>query len=159
MLFNTCAKTSSWLKDIGDAWNLSKDNPTDYYLTTIPIIYSPKLYNENRKWMDDLKALLTSTVFNNEKFMNTMERLTISAENHDVTGKLENTKTRILIASSEQDFINPKEEQVALHKLLVNSEYVVLPITGHGFMYERPVLFTTLTLGFINAKSLEMSIL
>lgn len=159
VLFNTSHRTSPWLKDIGDAWNLSKDNAMDYYLTTIPIIYSPKFYNENRQWMDNRKELLTSTVFNNKRFMDAMERLTISAENHDVTKELGDVKTRTLIVSSEQDFITPKEEQIALHELLVNSDHVMLPSTGHGSMYERPALFTTLTLGFVNAKSLEMSIL
>ncbi len=159
VLFNTSHRTSPWLKDIGDAWNLSKGNPMDYYLTTIPIIYSPKFYNENREWMEKRKALLTSSVFNDKKFMDTMERLTISAENHDVTKELEGIKTRTLIVSSEQDFITPKEEQIALKKLLVNAEHVILPDTGHGSMYERPALFTALSLGFINAYDLEMSIL
>ena len=159
VLFNTSHRTSPWLKDIGEAWNLSKDNPMDYYLTTIPIIYSPKFYNENRQWMENRKALLTSTVFNNQKFMDAMVRLTISAENHDVAKGLDGVKTRTLIVSSEQDYITPKEEQIALNHLLVNSDHVILPNTGHGSMYERPALFTALSLGFINALDLSMSIL
>src|SRR5690554_3075483 len=31
VLFNTTHRTSPWLKDIGDAWNLSRDNAMDYY--------------------------------------------------------------------------------------------------------------------------------
>lgn len=93
----------------------------DYYLTTIPVIYSPEFYNKNLGWMNARKKLLTDYVFNNKEFMDSMVRLTISAETHDVTEGLKEVKTRTLIVSSEQDFITPKEEQVALHKLLVNS--------------------------------------
>jgi len=88
-----------------------------------------------------------------------MVRLTRSAETHDVTEDLKDIRTRTLIVSSENDFITPKEEQEALHKLLVNSDYVMLPKTGHGSMYERPALFTALTLGYINASDLEMTVL
>jgi pimeloyl-ACP methyl ester carboxylesterase len=86
-------------------------------------------------------------------------RLTVSAETHDVTEALRNVQTRTLIVSSENDFITPKEEQEELHKLLKNSDHVILPKTGHGSMYERPALFTALTLGYVNAKDLDMSVL
>jgi 3-oxoadipate enol-lactonase len=159
VLFNTSHRTSPWLKDIGDAWNLSKDNALDYYLTTIPVIYSPEFYNKNREWMENRKKLLTATVFSDKNFMDSMVRLTKSAETHDVTQKLQGVKTRTLIVSSENDFITPKEEQEALHRLLENSDYVMLPKTGHGSMYEKPALFTALTLGYINASDLEMTVL
>lgn len=159
VLFNTTYRTSPWLKDIGDAWNLSRDNAMDYYLTTIPVIYSPEFYNKNRKWMEDRKKLLTDTVFSNKDFMDSMVRLTISAETHDVSESLKGIKTRTLIVSSENDFITPKEEQEALHRLLERSDYVMIPKTGHGSMYEQPALFTALTLGYVNAKDLDMSVL
>lgn len=159
VLFNTSHRTSPWLKDIGDAWNLSRDNALDYYLTTIPVIYSPEFYNRNRDWMENRKKLLTATVFSDRNFMDSMVRLTRSAETHDVTEALKTVKTRTLIVSSENDFITPKEEQEALHKLLVNSDYVMLPKTGHGSMYEKPALFTALTLGYVNAPDLEMTVL
>lgn len=159
VLFNTTYRTSPWLKDIGDAWNLSRDNAMDYYLTTIPVIYSPWFYNRNRAWMEARKKLLTDTVFSDKDFMDSMVRLTVSAENHDVREELKGIRTKTLIVSSEHDFVTPKEEQEELHRLLENSDYVLLPDTGHGSMYEQPALFTALTLGYINAKDLSMSVL
>lgn len=159
VLFNTSYRTSPWLKDIGDAWNLSANDPMNYYLTTIPVIYSPKFYNENRTWMDNRKTLLTENVFNNKDFMDSMVRLTKSAENHDLTEKLKDISTKTLIVSSENDYVTPKEEQQVLHGYMKNSEYIIIPESGHASMYEKPALFISLTLGFINASQLDINII
>jgi pimeloyl-ACP methyl ester carboxylesterase len=158
-LFNTTAKTSAWLRDIGIAWNRSVGDPLDYYCTTIPVIYSPEFYNEKSEWMSNRKALLTEKVFNQKPFMDSMIRLTESAENHDVTDKLPNIKIKTLIVGCENDYITPLAEQKKLHELIKTSELVILPGTGHGSMYERPVLFATLILGFINMAQKEIKII
>lgn len=159
VLFNTAAKTSPWLRDIGIGWNRSASDPLDYYCTTIPVIYSPKFYNEKSEWMDRRKAFLTEKVFNQKPFMDSMVRLTESADNHDVTGELGKIKIPTLIVSSENDYITPMHEQKMLHQLISTSELVILPDTGHASMYERPVLFATLVLGFINLQQKEFKIL
>ncbi len=159
VLFNTTAKTTPWLKDIGVAWNRSIGDPLDYYCTTIPVIYSPKFYNEQSEWMNNRKALLTEKVFSQKSFMDSMVRLTESADNHDVISKLPKIKIPTLIVSCENDYITPMSEQKLLHELISTSELVVLPNTGHGSMYERPVLFVTLILGFINRTQEEFKIM
>ncbi|ERI89778.1 hydrolase, alpha/beta domain protein [Clostridiales bacterium oral taxon 876 str. F0540] len=155
VLFNTTAKTSPWLKDIGVAWNRSVNDPLDYYCTTIPVIYSPKFYNDKTDWMDNRKALLTEKVFNQKPFMEAMIRLTESADNHDVTAKLPYIKIPTLIVSCENDYITPMPEQRIMHELIKTSELVVLPGTGHASMYEKPLLFSSLVLGFTNCQSIE----
>jgi 3-oxoadipate enol-lactonase len=159
ILFNTTAKTTPWLRDIGTGWNRSIGDPLDYYCTTIPVIYSPKFYNEKNEWMNNRKALLTEKVFNQKSFMESMVRLTESAENHDVTDELSKIKVPTLIVSCENDYITPMPEQKLLHELISTSELVVLPNTGHGSMYERPVLFTALILGFVNMAQNEFKIM
>jgi 3-oxoadipate enol-lactonase len=159
VLFNTTAKTTSWLKDIGVAWNRSAGDPLDYYCTTIPVIYSPKFYNEKNEWMNNRKVLLTEKVFNQKPFMDSMVRLTESSDNHDVTGELPKIKIPTLIVSCENDYITPMPEQKLLHELISTSDLVVIPNTGHGSMYERPVLFTTLILGFINTTQKKFQIM
>jgi len=158
VLFNTTAKTTQWLKDIGTAWNRSAGDPIDYYCTTIPVIYSPSFYNEKSQWMNDRKKFLIEKVFNQKPFMDCMARLTESADNHDVTQELHKIKIPTLIVSSENDYITPMPEQKRLHELISTSELVVLPSTGHASMYERPVLFVTLVLGFINMTQSEFEI-
>jgi pimeloyl-ACP methyl ester carboxylesterase len=158
VLSNTTAKTTSWLKDMGTGWNRSVNDPLDYYCTTIPIIYSPEFYNSKSEWMDKRKVLLTENVFNQKPFMDSMVRLTDSAENHDVTNEIKNIKVPTLIISCENDYITPLAEQRFLNQLITTSELVVLPNTGHASMYERPVLFASLVLGFINLGQTEFKI-
>lgn len=157
ILANTTAKTSSWLRDIGNGWNRSASDAMDYYCTTIPVIYSPEFYEAKRDWMNARKTFLTENVFNQKPFMDSMVRLTESAENHDVTGELQNIKVPTLIISSENDYITPMAEQRLLHQHITSSELVVLPNTGHASMYERPVLFAALVLGFINLEQIEFN--
>lgn len=159
ILSNTTAKTTSWLRDIGVAWNRSAEDPLDYYCTTIPVIYSPKFYNEKDEWMNNRKALLTEKVFSQKPFMDSMIRLTESADYHDVTEELKKIKIPTLIISCENDYITPMPEQKKLHELISTSELVVLPNTGHASMYERPVLFTSLILGYINMPQNEFQVI
>lgn len=158
VLANTAARTSPWLRDIGTTWNLSTGNPMDYYCTSIPVIYSPEFYNKNIEWMNNRKYTLTNGAFANKEFMEAMVRLTDSANDHNVIDELQNIKLPTLIISCENDYLTPMAEQKRLHQLITTSELVVLPDTGHASMYEKPVLFATLVLGFVNLESYEFKL-
>lgn len=151
ILANTVAKTNAWLREIGEAWNLAVGNPLAYYSTTIPVIYSPQFYDRKADWMNQRKDLLTKTAFAYKPFLDSMVRLTNSANNHDVVNELSKITVRTLVIGSEQDHITPLEEQKLIVKLMPNAELVILPETGHASFYERPLLFTSLVTGFINA--------
>jgi pimeloyl-ACP methyl ester carboxylesterase len=159
VLFNTAARTTAWLKDIGDAWNLSAADPLHYYLTTIPVIYSPRFYTKHHNWMKKRQELLVGTVFSDPNFIERMIRLTKSAEDHDVTPSLAAIEVPTLVVSSEEDMITPVSEQVLIARLMPAAEHVVLPGTGHASMYERPGLFATLVLGYVNASDVTLSVL
>ena len=83
LLFNTTARTGPWLGDIGDAWNLASGDPDAYYLTTIPVIYSPAFYREKRDWMAKRRETLRP-VFGDPGFIQPMIRLTNSSRSYDV---------------------------------------------------------------------------
>ena len=158
VLANTVAKTNAWLKEIGDAWNFASGNPEAYYCTTIPTIYSPAYYDRKKDWMSQRKKVLTETAFANEDFLNSMIRLTNSAREHDVTEELKNITAPTLLISCDQDHITPLEEQRFLKQNMPNAELVILPETGHAAFYERPYLFVSLVLGFINLSDEQITI-
>ena len=158
VLFNTTAKTSPWLRDIGIGWNRSTSDPLDYYCTTIPVIYSPQFYTEKSEWMDKRKVFLTENVFNQKPFMDSMVRLTESAEQHNVVDLLSSIKVPTLIVCCENDYITPMAEQKQLNELIKGSELIMLPNTGHASMYERPVVFASMVLGYINLDQTDFII-
>jgi pimeloyl-ACP methyl ester carboxylesterase len=158
VLANTVARTNAWLKEIGDAWNYAAKIPEAYYCTTIPTIYCPHYYDRKKEWMASRKDLLTKTAFADEDFLQSMIRLTNSAVDHDVTDKLSGIDVPTLIIGCEQDHITPLEEQRFLQQNMPNSELVILPETGHAAFYERPYLFTSIVMGFINLFDEEIRI-
>lgn len=156
-LFNTTAKTGPWLRDIGDAWNLAAGDADAYYLTTIPVIYSPGFYLANNDWMNRRRELLRP-IFGNPDFLNAMERLVNSAADYDVSAEIDKITAPTLVVSCEQDYLTPMEEQRYIAASIPGSQRVILPNCGHASMYEQPVLFTSLVLGFFNNPKISYKI-
>lgn len=159
MLFNTTAKTSNWLQDIGHGWNEigATLNGEAYYNITIPVIYSPSFYVQNYDWMMNRKKMLVE-LFSNQVFQHKMKRLVDSSEQLDEIDNLNKIKAETLIVSSELDMLTPPVEQRLLASKISKSHYLFVPSYGHAFMYENPTLFTALVLGFVNRKDGKISI-
>lgn len=159
VLFNTTAYTSPWLSDIGKGW-IAAGKTRDamhYYYVTIPVIYSPIFYEKRLDWMRRRETAL-QPVFSNPDFLEAMERLTNSAEHHNLVADLDKIVAPTLIVSAEQDYLTPMHNQELLYKRLKNAQWIKIPGSGHASMYEKPLLFTTLILGFVNALDVEYSI-
>lgn len=156
MLFNTTAYTTTWLKHIGHSWiEVGKTkNPDAYYKTTIPVIYSQHFYEREQAWMEKRKNLLYD-VFQNDVFLTSIERLTRSAETFDVRNQLSQITTKTLVVAAEYDTLTPPSDQYYLHHHIKNSEYLMIPNCGHASMYEKPMLFVSLILGFALNNQLD----
>ncbi len=159
LLFNSCAYTTPWLKDIGDGWmraGATRDGAL-YYKIAIPVIYSEKYYEENIEWMRARETVL-NPIFSNADFLDAMERLTLSAEPYDVRDKLSNLDLPVMIISAEQDTLTPMRDQEYLYKHIKNSNWIKLPDVGHASMYENPLIFTSLITGFFLVKDVKYKI-
>ncbi|MBS1419555.1 MAG: alpha/beta hydrolase [Clostridia bacterium] len=157
LLFNATAATGPWLDDIGKAWNLASANPESYYYTSIPVIYSPRFYTQNNDWMERRRKILYP-VFSNEGFINAMIRLTNSSSNYDVRDRLDKIMCPTLIVSCQQDYLTPVDEQKYLADHIADSHYLIIQNSGHASMYEQPMLFASLILGFANASKAKYNI-
>lgn len=157
LLFNTTAKTSPWLREIGYAWNKASGDGQAYYSTTIPTIYSPQFFNRNTAWIEQRKSILLP-IFSNPAFTDAMVRLTDSAEFHDVADQVCKIEIPTLIVGCENDYITPLAEQHYLAGQIPNSQMVIIPDSGHASMYEKPYLFTSLVLGYVLADHVTFKI-
>ena len=151
---NTCAYTSYWLYEVGNSWNNVSDNPLAYYYATIPYIYSPQFFEENRDWIENRKAILAE-VFSDKDFMSNMVNLTNSSVSYDVRDRLSEITAQTLIISSEYDFVTPSYQQVELNQKIKGSSLVKIPDAGHALMYEKPDLFLQILLGFFTSNKVD----
>lgn len=153
VLANTAAWTSNWLRDIGHAWNrvgATLDGEA-YYDLAIPVIYSSNFYQAKEEWMENRRKVLVP-LFSNKEFQDRMERLVNSSESHDLRNQIHNISCETLVISSQYDSLTPLVEQEYLVSKIPNAHHVILPNLGHASMYEDPLLFMTLVLGFANTK-------
>lgn len=157
MLFNATAATGPWLDDVGKAWNLAAHDAESYYYTAIPVIYSPRFYTQHNDWMERRRHAL-KPVFSNEVFINAMIRLTNSSSNYDVRSRLSEVRCPTLIVSCQQDYLTPVEEQKYLADHIADSHYVIIQNSGHASMYEQPLLFASLIVGFADISKTGFNI-
>ncbi len=153
ILANTCGRTSPWLKKIGDGWNevARTGSGYAYYLTTIPVIYSTRFFEEQAAWMERREGFLTE-YFSREDVRQALIRLTDSSVTYNVVDRLHEITCPTLILSGSEDALVPPTEQQLLHEKIPGSVYLTLNGSGHASMYENPAAFTALTLGFANLR-------
>ena len=159
MLFNTTAKTSDRLRDVGRGWNRIGDrlDGAAYYDATIPVIYSAEFYSERLDWMRAREQLLVP-LFCEKDFQARMRRLVISSDYHDCSAHVKEINCPTLVVACEDDTLLPRPEQDFIASQIKDSQYVVIPHCGHASMYEKPMLFASLILGFVNVKDTEYKI-
>jgi pimeloyl-ACP methyl ester carboxylesterase len=153
VLSNTAAYTSKWLEDIGHSWEYAykSHDGHNFFKTCIPIVYSPQFYEENYKWAAAREALFVEA-FTPETY-DAFGRLTRSAETHDERANLKKITAQTLVISSELDFVTPVYQQKELVAGISGAAHVLIPAAGHAVMYEKPVEFLSIVLGFVNSKS------
>ena len=159
VLANTCARTSDWLRKIGDGWNaVAKTGVGEaYYLTTIPVIYSTEFYERESAWMERREGVLIP-YFSRPDVLESLIRLTDSSRNYDYTDRVSKITCPTLVISCSEDSLVPPTEQILLHQKIKGSHYVTINGSGHASMYEDPASFTSLVLGFTNLLDEEIKI-
>lgn len=153
VLSNTAAYTSKWLKDIGHSWEFAYNSYDghNFFKTCIPIVYSPRFYEENYEWASAREEFFVKA-FTPETY-DAFGRLTRSAETHDERENLAKITAGTLVISSELDFVTPRYQQEEIAAAIPGAAHVLIPAAGHAVMYEKPAEFTSIVLGFLNSRT------
>lgn len=86
-------------------------------------------------------------------------RLVKSAEDLNITDKINRIKAPTLIIGAEYDATTPIQSQEILQREIENSKFIMIKDSGHASMYEKPYEFATAVLGFIGIYNKELKIL
>lgn len=158
ILSNTTSYTNNNLKDIGKSWiNAAKTyDGSIFFKTTIPVIYSTEFYEENISWLRKREELF-SQVFTKDWYDGFI-RLTLSAEDLNITEELSEVRVPTLIIGSDEDIITPIKYQQIIHNKIPNSKFVAIKGSGHASMYEKPYEFLSLILGFVKVYNKDIKI-
>jgi pimeloyl-ACP methyl ester carboxylesterase len=71
---------------------------------------------------------------------------------HYTTEQLPRITAPTLVLAPERDILTPLGSMRLIHQRIPGSQCVVLPRSGHGFMWELPEQFNAAVLGFLQAK-------
>ena len=67
------------------------------------------------------------------------------------TGQLPRIQAHRLVLAPERDILTPVGSLQLIHQQIPGSHFVVLPRSGHGFMWEIPEQFNAAVLEFLGA--------
>jgi len=67
----------------------------------------------------------------------------------DITDQLQNINVPTLVIAGEEDLLKGREYAKIIAKNIPNSEYVLVPGSGHALCIEKPAVLNTLLLGFV----------
>ncbi|MCL2066203.1 MAG: alpha/beta hydrolase [Treponema sp.] len=157
--FNGAARMPPLLAEISKSWNEAAklEGGMAYYLATIPVIYSDIFYERQRAWMDKRQELLVP-YFGFPGVKEPLVRLTNSMMTFDVVDKLSALDMPVLVVTGKNDNLIPQREQEIMVNSIKNAQHVILPECGHASMFEKPMLFSSLILGFVNSKNSEFAV-
>lgn len=147
ILANSSTYTPPWFRAIAASWFLAAGEGEAFYQASIPLIYGHAFWAREQAFLAEHRPRLIA-LFNDQDFMARLKRLIESTQDFDCRQALHRLHCPCLVVASEQDTLIPKAFQEEMAAAIEGAHFVSLPGQGHASMYENPVLFQTLVLGF-----------
>jgi len=148
MVFNTLAYADKFLTDVGNNWKkaaLTYDCDK-YYDEFAPFVYAPWYYEKHHKAIYDRKEMIRPLI--TKEYMHSIARLSDSTQGYDIRDRLHEIKTPVLVVGSDEDYLTPLKQQYFLKENLPNCEFILIPDSGHGAIYEKSKLIVMLMIGW-----------
>ncbi|WP_350343271.1 alpha/beta hydrolase [Proteinivorax tanatarense] len=124
-----------------------RKNGEKLFWTMVPTLYHNNYIVSNRKALKN-KATAMSRV--SDEFLEGQLNLYEAFERDvDITAELNKIKCPALVICGEDDILKPRKFSKKIAEQIPNSEYVVIPDSGHVTILEKPNVINSLTIGFI----------
>ncbi|MBL7202767.1 MAG: alpha/beta hydrolase [Desulfobacteraceae bacterium] len=149
VLSNTSAYVDQYLLSMGQMWKRAArlyDGEAFFDLALIPI-YSRSFYNHHYDWLMKRRQLFKE--FLTKAWFDGFIRLASSNETYDIRKDISEIKNQTLLIAAQEDIITPYWQMHEMSKMMVNSQIVCVPDTGHAAILEKIDTICTLIKGFL----------
>lgn len=152
-LIDSVSELDETLKLLVSGWKTfaNIDDPEGFFWGMAPSIYSNSFIKANKEFLTiRAKALknISADYFKGQiSLYNTFE--------HDLnmTGELSEIKCPALVVVGEEDILKPYKFSKILADNISNSEFAVIPGSGHVTIFEKPNILNTMLIGFVIKNS------
>lgn len=121
-------------------------NPVIFFKAITPWNYSSEYLIRNRELLQKRQDAIASFP---PDFFTGFVRLLRSFQKLNITGKLNRITCPTLVISAEKDILKPPALGRIIHQNIRDSEFVIVPGSGHAVVLEKPEEIIRLVYGFI----------
>lgn len=145
LIFDGVSQIDPLLKAFGDTWIAAAEQKDAAMLlkVTTPLNFSEQWLIENHKILPVLEEKYQQLDF--EAFIRLME----SFYNLNITALLPEISVPTLIVVGEKDILKTRSYSERIASLIPDSEFFIVPGSGHAMCLEKPQEFNSLVMGFI----------
>lgn len=145
MIFDGVSQIDPLLKSFGDTWiAAAKAKDADLLLkVTTPLNFSEKWIRKNSQLLPVLEAKYRTLDF--DAFLRLMDCF----NDLNITEDLPHIQVPTLVVVGEKDILKTRSYSEKIAERIPQSEFFIVPGSGHAMCLENPGEFNTLVLGFV----------
>jgi 3-oxoadipate enol-lactonase len=145
MVFDGVSQVDLLLKSFGDTWVAAaeQENAALLLKVTTPLNFSEDWITKNQKILPILEEKYRQLDF--DAFIRLMD----SFYQLNITELLPNIQVPTMVVIGENDILKPRSYSDKIAKLIPDSEFYVVPGSGHALCLEKPQEFNSLVQGFV----------
>ena len=145
LIFDGVSQVDPLLKAFGDTWVAAAEQKNAAFLlkVTNPLNFSEEWIVKNQKILPILAEKYSQLDF--DAFIRLMD----SFYNFNITTNLPEIHVPTLVVVGEKDILKTRAYSKKIAELIPNSEFFVVPGSGHALCLEKPKEFNSLVMGFV----------
>ncbi|MDF2673550.1 MAG: putative hydrolase or acyltransferase of alpha/beta superfamily [Clostridiales bacterium] len=152
-IIDSVSELDETLKLFVSGWKTfaSIDDPEGFFWGMAPSIYSNSFIKGNKEFLRTRAVALKN--ISRDYFKGQISLYNTFEHDLHMTDELSNIKCPALVVVGEEDILKPYKFSKLLADNIQNSEFAVIPGSGHVTIFEKPNILNTMLLGFVIKNS------